>query len=223
MINDLTISSPKTSDWKYVDDITFSEVVQENGGTESQVVLDKINSWASANDMRLNPNKCKEMIISFLRAHELPSALSIDGMPLDRVECHNVLGLTLQSNLKWNIFIEHTTSKASKRLHILRVLKRNGVNVGNVAELLTVYKYFVRSVLEYCAPVWHTSIPAFLSDEVEKVQKRAFRILHPENHYDEALVLSGCSLLSERVIVSRSRTCYCELRLFYILSNFKQN
>ena len=129
MINDLTISSPKTSDWKYVDDITFSEVVQENGGTESQVVLDKINSWASANDMRLNPNKCKEMIISFLRAHELPSALSIDGMPLDRVECHNVLGLTLQSNLKWNIFIEHTTSKASKRLHILRVLKRNGVTL----------------------------------------------------------------------------------------------
>ena len=37
------------------------------------------------------------------------------------------------------------------RLHILRVLKRNGVNV---AELLTVYKSFVRSVLEYCAPVW---------------------------------------------------------------------
>jgi hypothetical protein len=30
--------------------------------TESRVVLDKINSWASANDMRLNPNKCKEMI-----------------------------------------------------------------------------------------------------------------------------------------------------------------
>ena len=66
--------------------------------------------------MRLNPNKCKEMIISFLRAHELPSALSIDGMPLYRVECHDVLGLTLQSNLKLNIFIEHTTSKAFKRL-----------------------------------------------------------------------------------------------------------
>ena len=44
MINDLAISSPKTSDWKYVDDIMFSEVVKENGGTESQVVLDKINS-----------------------------------------------------------------------------------------------------------------------------------------------------------------------------------
>ena len=145
--------------------------------------------------MRLNPNKCKEIIISFSCAHELSSVLSIDGMPLDCVECHhNVLGLTLQCNLKWNIFIENTTSKVSKRLHILRVLKRNGVNV---TELLTVYKSLVRPVFEYCATVWHTSIPAFLSDDVEKIQKRVFRILHPENHYDEALVLSGCSLLSE--------------------------
>jgi hypothetical protein len=51
-------------------------------------------------------------------------------------------------------------------------------------------------VLQCGIPRFHA---AFLSDEVEKVQKRAaFRILYPENHYDEALVLSGCSLLSER-------------------------
>jgi hypothetical protein len=32
---------------------SVSEVFQENGGTENQLVLDKINSWALANDMRL--------------------------------------------------------------------------------------------------------------------------------------------------------------------------
>jgi hypothetical protein len=41
-----------------------------------------------------------------------------------------------------------------------------------------------------------SSVP--LRRSIEKVQKRVFRILYPENHYDEALVLSGCSLLSER-------------------------
>ena len=46
--------------------------------------------------------------------------------------------------------------------------------------------------------MWHTSIPAFLSDEIEKVQKRAFRIFYPEIKYDEALVLYGCPSLSER-------------------------
>ena len=122
-MNDLRVSSSKVSVWKYVDDLTFSEVVQDNNSTESQSVLDKVNSWASKNDMRLNSSKCKELIINLSHAHE---PLSIDGTPLDRVQCHKVLGLTLQvpSNLKWSIFIEHITSKASKRLHILRVLER---------------------------------------------------------------------------------------------------
>ena len=94
----------------------ISEVVQDNNSAESQSVLDKVNSWASSKDMRLNPSKCKELIISFSHAREPPPVLSIDGVPLDRVEYHKLLGLTLQSNLKWNIFIENITSKASKRL-----------------------------------------------------------------------------------------------------------
>ena len=122
MMNYLRVSSSKVSDWKYVDDLTFSEVVQDNISTESQSILDKVNSWASSNDMRLKPSKRKELIINFSHAYELPPVLRIDGTPLDRVECHKVLGRTLQSNLKWNTFIEHITSKASKRLHILRVL-----------------------------------------------------------------------------------------------------
>ena len=65
MINDLQIFSTKTSDWKYVDDITFSEVVQENGTSESQLLLDNINSWSVANDMRLNPHqKCIKTLLS---------------------------------------------------------------------------------------------------------------------------------------------------------------
>ena len=38
------------------------------------------------------------------------------------VMIHKVLGVTIQSNLKWEV-----VAKASKRLHILRVLKRGGV------------------------------------------------------------------------------------------------
>ena len=120
--NDKWCRVSSSKDWKYVHDLTFSDVVQNNISTESQSIPGKVNSWAYSNDMRMNPSKRKELIINFSHAYELPPVLRIDGTPLDRVECHKVLGRTLQSNLKWNIFIEHITSKASKRLHILRVL-----------------------------------------------------------------------------------------------------
>ena len=97
-------------------------MAQGKSSSESQVILDNINSWSIANDMQLNPNKCKKMIISFSSACDFPPALSIGEVPFEGVECHEVLGLTLRSNLKWNIFIAYITSKASKRLHILCAL-----------------------------------------------------------------------------------------------------
>ena len=41
-------------------------------------------------------------------------------------------------------------SKASKRLHIIRVLRRGGVSA---ADLLVIYVALVRPVLEYCCVV----------------------------------------------------------------------
>ena len=44
--------------------------------------------------------------------------------------------------------------------HILRVLKRGGVPL---VDLLKVYFALIRSVLEYCCPVWHNALPVKLS------------------------------------------------------------
>ena len=42
------------------------------------------------------------------------------------------------------------------------------------------------------------AIPRFLSDELERVQKRAMRIIFPGHSYDEALQLANCTSLSDR-------------------------
>ena len=42
--------------------------------------------------------------------------------------------------------------------------------------LLKVHTSFVRSVLEYTVPVWQ-SIPGYLSDKIESIQKRALKII----------------------------------------------
>ena len=85
-----------------------------------------------------------------------------------------------------------------KRLHILRVLRCGGLPAQN---LLAIYA-IIRSVLEYCCVVWHHAIPEYLSEEVERVQKRAFRIDHyltvPGMHYADALNNLNCKTLKER-------------------------
>ena len=68
---------------------------------------------------------------------------------------HKVLGLVIQSNLKWNEHITSVVSKASKRLCILRVLRRSGVPVE---DLINIYFAIIRSVLEYCCVVWQHAV-----------------------------------------------------------------
>ena len=145
--------------------------------------------------MKLNVKKCKELRVCFLKEKPHLQPLQLDGKELEVVTSHKVLGVIIQNDLKWNEQINAIVSKASKRLHILRVLRRGGLPAQ---DLLAIYHAIVRSVLEYCCVVWHHAIPKYLSEEVERVQKRAFRIILPGLHYADALKNLNCKTLKER-------------------------
>ena len=59
------------------------------------------------------------------------------------------------------------------------------------SDLLRISSSLIRSVLEHCCPVWHSSLPVHLSDRMETVQKRALRIIYPVLRYLEALLTFG--------------------------------
>ena len=164
------------SRWLYVDDLTISEATPVKGNSNIQTALDQVCHWASYNDMKLNPKKCKEMVIPFANSDvRIPGlTIAIDRVDLERVQSHKVLGLTLQNNLKWNTHVYEMIVKSSRRLHILRVMKHANVPA---AHLRCLYSTLIRSTLEYCCPVWGTSLPAYLSEKLESLQKRALRMI----------------------------------------------
>ena len=55
---------------------------------------------------------------------------------------------------------------------------------------MTVNFYYttIRPVLEYCAPVFHHALPAYLNEDIERIQKRALSIISCTCH-----VISGMS------------------------------
>ena len=96
--------------------------------------------------MKLHGKKCKEMIVSFLRNEIDIPRLCIEETPLELVTSFKVLGMTLNNKLKWQDNTLVTIKKASKRLYIIRVLRRCGLSAS---DLLVVYFSLVRSLLEY--------------------------------------------------------------------------
>ena len=86
-------------------------------------------------------------------------------------------------------------SKRSKRIYLLVQLKRAKVPDR---EIVNFYTTCIHPILEYASTVFHYSLPKYLSDEMERVQKRALRIVYPSMHYNEALIESGLETLCAR-------------------------
>ena len=80
--------------------------------------------------------------------------------------------------------VNEVVKKAVSRLYLLRQL--NSAKVAP-ADLLSFYVKCVRPVMEYACHVFHNSLPTCLSDELEKLQRRALLIIYPELSYAAAL------------------------------------
>ena len=194
MINDLQTNTPM---YKYVDDCSTYEIVSRSSPTSSlQANINTINDWTNHNNMRLNVSKTKEMRISFLRVPMVFDALSSSGLNIEIVQTFKLLGVIISSDLyTWNAYIDYICTKASKRLYALRILKRSGAPAN---DLITVFCAFIRPVLEYASPVRHYTLPQFLADQVESIQKRALKIAFPQSSFTTSLRSTGLLTLYQR-------------------------
>ena len=120
MVNNLTINHDHR--WKYVDDTSLSETIDKGCKGNFLSLVDEIGQWCTDNDMQLNHSKCKELIISFAKNKPQLHPLLLQDYSMVPVLSTKIWGIHLSSDLRWNLHIEHTVTKASKRLYFLRVL-----------------------------------------------------------------------------------------------------
>ena len=193
MINDLVTDHDRR--WKFVDDTSVSEVINKGEQGKMQSLVNVINTWCTDNDMKLNQSKCKDMIISFAKDRPKLDPIFVNNHELVPVSSVKVLGTYISADMKWNTHISYIVSKASKRLYFLRLLKRAGLDHSSQ---LAVYTTCIRSVLEYGCQVWNYGASQYLSDDVERVQRRALRIIYPDLSYRKALEVTSLPSLSQR-------------------------
>ena len=209
MINDLRLP-PGFLMWKFADDTTVSEVVPPAKQSSLQQAANYIHDWSKENHLQLNPIKCKEIQTNFNRSPPCHSLVTLEGVEFEKVSSAKVLGVNISSDLKLSAHIGSITVKAAKRLYLLRQLKRAGIDC-NV--LVRFYCSVIRSVLEYACQVFHCSLPNYLSDEIERIQRRALRIIFPNCTYSEHLVRAGLPPLFNR------RQSLCQELLHNIVSD----
>ena len=154
---------------KYADDFTII-CVPLFRGCENEHVLSAhhaLLSLSERNGLPLNVSKCKALAIprvnDFIPVN-LPEVTFVDELRL--------LGVIFDAKRNWSKHTDKIVRSASRNLFIVRSLR----DVFDTPTLINVFDSIVRSILEYCSPLF-IGLSNENSFRLERVQKRFHRFL----------------------------------------------
>ena len=177
---------------KFVDDLTIMEVIPRNSPSILRHVVLDVQEFASNNNMQLNPVKCKEMRVSFLHYNSCElQPIATGGTYIEEVTSFKLLGVYISNDFSWATHCEYVVKKANRRFYAIRQLKKCGAPQGG---LISIYCSLVRSILEYAIVVF-ANPPKYLSQDLERIQRRALAIIFPLVPYVNALTRAGIPTL----------------------------
>ena len=178
-------------------DIGIDQLYVPNTNLLSQKSLDYIQEWTSTNKMKLNTKKSNTMIFNFTEDYQFATRLYLENALLENVNETKLLGVYITSDLKWTKNTEMLVIRAYKRMIMLhRLIQFNPPQ----SDLVTIYKLYIRSILEQSCHVWHYSLTQEDVTDLERVQKVACKVILQENYesYDQALDLLDLETLFNR-------------------------
>ena len=130
----------------------------------------------------------------------MATRLTLNGQTIDRIEETKLVGVWVTTWLDWQKNTRELCKKAYARMTMLTKLKYVGVPTP---DLIEIYILYVRSLLEYCSVVWHSTLTLEQSQEIENVQKICIKVIMGEAYTNYESGLTYC--LQPRKIIQETR------------------
>ena len=109
------------------------------------------------------------MLVTIPRSPRV-AEVAVNNTVIPQVETLKLLGVTIQSDLKWNSLVESIISKANYRKYFVLVLKLPGVGQQH---LVKAYCTVIRPVLKYIAYVRHIALTEVQAKQLRRSGSRS--------------------------------------------------
>ena len=152
--------------------------------------LQRILNWGKSNLVCFNAAKTQGCLVSAKKSRSLP-VIEMNESVLKISNSISMLGMSVSSNLSWVDHILTATKVAARKLGFLYRSKQ----YFNSKQLYLLYKAQIRPHLEYNSHLW-VGAPKYASDMVNRIQKRAIRLIN------DPTLTSNIQSLEHRRIVS---------------------
>ncbi|KAL0168115.1 hypothetical protein M9458_036337 [Cirrhinus mrigala] len=159
---------------KLADDTMVVGLISNNDETPYREEVAQLVERCGANNLSLNVNKTKEVVMDFRRNSVDHPPLTIDSSAVERVSSTKFLGVHITEDLTWTTNTMSLSKKAQQRLHFLRRLKRASLPPPI---LTTFYTGTIESVLTSCITVWYGNCSAADRKTLQRTVNTAAKII----------------------------------------------
>jgi len=173
-INDMPFFLQKGTLDLYADDSTLhvADVGIKNIQSTLQNDLNIISNWCSFNNMLIHPNKTKCMVLSSANKSTNTLLLKINNIVIEQVEHYNLLGVTVDKHLTWQLHINNVCRKLNSKLALLKRIKP----YLNYETMKLFFNSYILPHMDYCCAIWCSATRSNLK-KVISIQKRAAKII----------------------------------------------
>ena len=180
-INDLPDMIASTAKIFADDTKLFRTVTSDHDYNTLQEDLYKLSEWATKWNMQFNYEKCKVLHLGNTNQR---LSYKMDNIVLEQTSAEKDLGVVIDEKLNFTAHVSKAVNKASRMLGLIKTV----IKCKDQTTIPTLFKSLVRPHLEYGNLIW---CPRWKKDqlEVEKVQRRATKLIPSINHlpYQERL------------------------------------
>ena len=144
--------------------------------------------WFHENKTIVNPDKFQVIVHNKRKSSNIEVKFNIGSEQIQAVPSLDILGITIDDKLNFNLHIDKICLKSANQLNALVILKRFLEN----EERKVLINNFVLSNFNYCPLVWMLA-NAKSVHRIEAIQKRALRFMFNdhESSYEDLLKKSG--------------------------------
>lgn len=149
----------------------------ERVSSSLQQSINDIVTWSELNHMCLHPQKTKYIVITTRQKRQnlLPtrSPLYINGVMIEEVSHHKVLGLIIDNNLSWSQHVMMTCKTLSKKIHQLSRIKHF---LNKHCRKLFFHAY-IEPHVNYASTIWDSASENVLK-QLMSLHRRALKLIH---------------------------------------------
>ncbi len=172
--------------------------------------MSTLTKWCQENDLSLNIDKTKELVVDFRRQSRVYTPITITRTPVEQVNSFKFLCIHVTEDLTWSAHTDAVLKKAHQCLFFLRRLRMFGTSPSI---LRSFYTCTVESILTGCITAWFGNSTAGNRKALQRVVRSARHIVGGELPSLQDIYTRQCVRKARRIIKDSSHPSHRLLSL----------